>query len=112
MARGRQWLWAAGALGVVSCAAWHHYQICRRVGRLRPMVESRALNLLEPDQRAVVVLVDIQEMNYEEAAQVLRIPVGTVKSRLARARLRLRQILEPVRDIEYSAALAGTMIAD
>jgi RNA polymerase sigma-70 factor (ECF subfamily) len=52
-----------------------------------------ALNLLDPDQRAVVVLVDLQDMDYQEAAQVLRISIGTAKSRLARGRERLRQIL-------------------
>ena len=52
-----------------------------------------ALTQLDPDQRTVVVLVDMQEFDYREAADVLKIPIGTVKSRLARARLRLRQLL-------------------
>jgi RNA polymerase sigma factor (sigma-70 family) len=52
-----------------------------------------ALDLLDPDQRIVVVLVDLQEMDYQEAAQVLRVPVETVKRRLARGRERLRQIM-------------------
>ncbi len=56
-------------------------------------IVQRALNQLEMDQRAVVILVDQQEFDYQEAAQVLCIPVGTVKSRLARARMHLRQIL-------------------
>ncbi len=54
---------------------------------------QRALNQLDMDQRAVVILVDQQDFDYLEAAQVLGIPVGTVKSRLARARMRLHQIL-------------------
>ena len=52
-----------------------------------------ALTQLDPVQRTIVILVDLQEMDYQEAADVLRIPVGTVKSRLARARLKLRQLL-------------------
>jgi RNA polymerase sigma factor (sigma-70 family) len=44
--------------------------------------------------RAVVVLVDIQGMDYGEAAEVIGKPVGTVKSRLARARMRLRDCLQ------------------
>ncbi|MFT3891565.1 MAG: RNA polymerase sigma factor [Anaerolineales bacterium] len=48
---------------------------------------------LVPDYRAVVVLVDIEGLSYEEAAQAARIPVGTVKSRLARARMQLRKSL-------------------
>jgi RNA polymerase sigma-70 factor (ECF subfamily) len=39
-------------------------------------------------------LVDVQGMDYDEAAQVIRKPLGTVKSRLARARLRLRDCLQ------------------
>jgi RNA polymerase sigma factor (sigma-70 family) len=54
---------------------------------------QHALNQLEVDQRTVVALVDLQDFDYQEAAQILGIPVGTVKSRLARARLRLRQLL-------------------
>jgi RNA polymerase sigma-70 factor, ECF subfamily len=54
---------------------------------------QRALDQLDMDQRTVVILVDQQEFDYQEAAQVLGIPVGTVKSRLARARMRLHQIL-------------------
>ena len=56
-------------------------------------IVQHALNRLDMDQRAVVILVDQQEFEYLEAAQVLGIPVGTVKSRLTRARMRLRQIL-------------------
>jgi RNA polymerase sigma factor (sigma-70 family) len=52
---------------------------------------QRALNLLDPGQRAAVVLVDIQDLNYQDAAEVLQVPIGTVKSRLARARMQLRQ---------------------
>jgi len=55
---------------------------------------QQALNRLEVDHRAVVVLVDIQEIDYKEAAHILGIPIGTVKSRLARARQQLRQYLE------------------
>jgi len=56
-------------------------------------VIQSALNGLDPDQRTVIVLVDQQDLDYKEAAQILGIPLGTVKSRLARGRLRLHQIL-------------------
>jgi RNA polymerase sigma-70 factor (ECF subfamily) len=49
---------------------------------------------LPVDFREAVVLVDIQGMDYEEAALAMGRPVGTVKSRLARARLRLRDCLQ------------------
>jgi RNA polymerase sigma-70 factor (ECF subfamily) len=54
---------------------------------------QQVLDQLDGDQRAVVVLVDLQDFNYLETAQALGIPIGTVKSRLARARLRLHQLL-------------------
>ncbi|MDW7981644.1 MAG: RNA polymerase sigma factor [Thermomicrobium sp.] len=53
-----------------------------------------ALAALPPDQRAVVLLADVEGLPYEEIAEVLQVPLGTVKSRLARARVRLRSLLE------------------
>lgn len=57
------------------------------------------LKALPDDFRTVTVLVDVQGMDYQEAAQVIGSPVGTVKSRLARARLRLRDCLQGVREL-------------
>lgn len=48
---------------------------------------------LSEEFRAAVVLVDVQGLDYNEAAEALGKPVGTIKSRLARARLRLRDCL-------------------
>lgn len=56
-------------------------------------VVQHALDQLDADQRTVIVLVDLQDFDYQEAAQILRIPMGTLKSRVARARLRLRLLL-------------------
>ena len=53
-----------------------------------------ALQLLNEGERRIVVLRDIQGYAYEEIADVLRCRVGTVKSRLSRARLRLRALLD------------------
>jgi len=55
---------------------------------------QRCLAKLESEFRAAVVLVDVQGMDYAEAAQILRKPLGTVKSRLARARSRLQLCLQ------------------
>jgi RNA polymerase sigma factor (sigma-70 family) len=52
------------------------------------------LDELPLDFRVVVVLVDVQGMDYSEAAQAVGKPVGTIKSRLARARTRLRDCLQ------------------
>jgi RNA polymerase sigma-70 factor (ECF subfamily) len=49
--------------------------------------------------RAVVVLADIQGLDYTEVATALRKPIGTIKSRLARARLRLRECLQAFREL-------------
>ena len=54
----------------------------------------QALKKLDEAQRAVVVLRDIEGMNYAQIADVLNIELGTVRSRLSRARGRLRKILE------------------
>jgi len=51
------------------------------------------LRALIPDYRLMVMLVDIEGLSYEEAARAARVPVGTVKSRLARARMQLRTAL-------------------
>ena len=44
--------------------------------------------------RTVLTLIDIQELDYLEAAEALNVPIGTIKSRLARARLRMKQALK------------------
>ncbi len=54
---------------------------------------ERALTALPDDQRMVVLLVDVQGLDYLEVAESLGIALGTVKSRLSRARARIRQAL-------------------
>jgi len=55
---------------------------------------ERCLDSLADEFRTVAVLVDVQGYDYREAAQVIKVPVGTIKSRLARARGRLRDCLK------------------
>jgi RNA polymerase sigma-70 factor (ECF subfamily) len=52
------------------------------------------LQRLPEEQRSVVLLVSVEDLSYAEAAQVLRVPIGTVMSRLARGRERLRQLTD------------------
>jgi RNA polymerase sigma-70 factor (ECF subfamily) len=52
-----------------------------------------ALTALSPEQRACVVLVDIEELDYKEAARALGTPIGTVRSRLNRARLKMAELI-------------------
>jgi RNA polymerase sigma-70 factor, ECF subfamily len=54
---------------------------------------QRAIDSLAPEQRMTVVLCDVQGLNYEEAAEAMGVELGTVKSRLSRARGRLRELL-------------------
>ena len=55
---------------------------------------QHCLDNLPADFRTTVVLVDIQGLDYYEAAQAIGTPIGTIKSRLARARLRMRDCLQ------------------
>ena len=59
-------------------------------------IAAGALMKLDDAQRAVVILRDIEGMNYAEIAEVLDIELGTVKSRLSRARSNLREIMEAI----------------
>jgi RNA polymerase sigma-70 factor (ECF subfamily) len=60
---------------------------------------QHCLDRLPIDFRTVVVLVDVQGMDYLEAANVIDKPLGTVKSRLARARHRMRECLQEFREL-------------
>ncbi|MDZ4158607.1 MAG: sigma-70 family RNA polymerase sigma factor [Anaerolineaceae bacterium] len=60
---------------------------------------ERCVQRLPDEYRVVVVLVDIQGFDYREVAEALGKPLGTVKSRLARARLRLRSCLQQVQEL-------------
>jgi RNA polymerase sigma-70 factor (ECF subfamily) len=53
-----------------------------------------SLDKLQPIYRLMLVLVDIEGLSYEEAALAAHIPVGTVKSRLARARTQMQKSLQ------------------
>ncbi len=56
----------------------------------------QAMRELSEDHRAVVILRDIEQMSYDQIGDVLGIEIGTVKSRLSRARSNLREILSTV----------------
>jgi len=53
-----------------------------------------ALRLLSPEQREPLLLVCVEQLSYAEVAEVMRIPVGTVMSRVCRARAALRRFLD------------------
>lgn len=53
-----------------------------------------ALDQLPEEQKSLLLLVGVEDFSYEEAARILDVPIGTVMSRLSRARKRLRSIVE------------------
>lgn len=67
---------------------------------------ERALGELPIEQREVILLVGLEGMRYDDAAEVLAVPIGTVRSRLSRARESLRRLL----DMEPETPLAGIAI--
>ena len=57
----------------------------------------RALAKLPLHFRTVIILRDVQELSYEEISKIMKIPLGTVKSRVNRARLRLQEMLSSLK---------------
>ena len=60
---------------------------------------NRAIRELPEYQRIMVILYHTQGKSYEEISQIMKLPIGTVKSRLNRARLALKEKLEPIREL-------------
>jgi RNA polymerase sigma-70 factor (ECF subfamily) len=75
--------------------------------RERHEVLQQALNRLSPDLREAVVLRDLHDLDYQEIAQVLGVPPGTVKSRINRGRLELARVLKRM-DVMRGPAKAGS----
>jgi RNA polymerase sigma-70 factor (ECF subfamily) len=79
------------------------------------MEVSAALKLLPADQRAALVLVDMMGYSVEDAAQVLDVPAGTIKSRCARGRAKLAPILSHLRnrsDLTRVSSAKGAELRD
>ena len=57
------------------------------------------MQTLPPEYRLALILVDIDGMDYTEAAAAMGVPMGTVKSRLARARIKMRSKLQRYADL-------------
>lgn len=54
---------------------------------------GRVMELMTPEHREILVLVCVKGLKYDEAAEVLGMPVGTIRSRLNRARLQLAELM-------------------
>ncbi|MBN8582923.1 MAG: RNA polymerase subunit sigma-24, partial [Anaerolineae bacterium] len=60
---------------------------------------QHCLDALPTEFRTAVVLADVQGMDYTEVAASVKVPLGTIKSRLARARLRMRECLRSFEEL-------------
>ena len=71
---------------------------------LGPAINA-ALDEIDEPYRSVVVLVDVEGMSYEEASEILGVPIGTVRSRLFRARRQLQEkLITHARDAGFATA--------
>lgn len=69
-----------------------------------------ALNTLPPDQREAIILVGASGFSYEEAAEICNCAVGTIKSRVSRARQRLQDILGVTGEGDFGPDAASTAV--
>ena len=76
--------------------------------RLDLLDVERASGKLPELQRRVILLIGLEGMRYDEAAQILAVPIGTIRSRIARARQTLRELLE--RDIDAAASFDRSIL--
>lgn len=83
---------AHGALGVTSGEVPEPE--AQAVGHQIERIVRDALNSLDEEHRTLVILRDIEGLSYEEVAEIAELPLGTLKSRLHRARATLRQKIE------------------
>ena len=73
---------------------------------LAPALDE-GLRLLQPEYREVVVLIDIEDCSYADAAAALNVPIGTIRSRLFRARRLLQQtLMKHAEDLGFLTSLA------
>ena len=81
---------------------WDRAELQRAMVRFQQLSApvERALQQLTADQRAVVLLADVDEHSYQEIADIMAISIGTVRSRLHRARGQLRKLILRQREQE------------
>lgn len=89
----------------------HTYHLKAKSGSVQTEMERRELGTqvqagidkLSPDLRTCVILRDIEELSYQEIVDLLKIPEGTVKSRINRGRIELAKILRRMRVVQMNA---------
>jgi RNA polymerase sigma-70 factor (ECF subfamily) len=76
------------------------------IARLELRDLERAINRLPEDQRTVVLLIGLEGMQYDRVAAILNVPIGTVRSRLARGRAKLRRLMSADPTVQAQQAFA------
>jgi RNA polymerase sigma-70 factor (ECF subfamily) len=79
------------------------------VGREQVALVHRALAALSAEYRQIIVLRELEDCSYDQIAEILDLPIGTVRSRLFRARLALRDQLAPAMNQEASDVLENKL---
>jgi RNA polymerase sigma factor (sigma-70 family) len=77
-------------------------RVARRNGSQKPFF-SILLERLESSEREILMLREYEQLSYSEIAELLRIPVNTVRSRLFRSRMALKSYLEPASTVREEA---------
>jgi RNA polymerase sigma-70 factor (ECF subfamily) len=72
---------------------------------------DRAMARVPEEQRAMILLIGLEGMSYQEAAEIVGVPVGTVRSRLSRGRELLRRLMGIVPDARAEAIMARSALA-
>ena len=72
----------------------------QRMNGLAPVLQ-KAIERLPQEYKTAFILCDIQRLPYQQIAEVMRVPVGTVKSRINRARSILREKLKPYKELQH-----------
>jgi RNA polymerase sigma-70 factor (ECF subfamily) len=73
---------------------------------------KKALDVLPDDQREAVILIGASGFSYEEAAEICKCAVGTMKSRVSRARARLQDLLKVAGEADYGPDAVSTQVAN
>ena len=118
------WWTIIGARGKIAVTSSLDDEVSRDAGNAQPgrrarepEVESRerrellqqGLEKLSPDLREAVILRDLNDLDYDEIAQVLSVPQGTVKSRINRGRLELARVLKRMEGMKGPAKAGGAI---
>jgi RNA polymerase sigma-70 factor, ECF subfamily len=96
-----------GHAPLAPATSWDEFAAVETVGRVRQAVAT-----LPENYREVVVLCELEELSYEEAASALKCPVGTVRSRLHRARAMLVEKLRETHSVGRAAVVGESALGE